>query len=321
MGTYITHYSWDADADIWGILEVDQIHPLHNDFASLKELLVAGRGEIQKLSENHPEQGLPLDSVDLISPIAGASRLICVGNNFLETDPETGKQSKPPKEIMFYRKDESSLQGAKEMIPRPAQSRLLDYGVEVGLIIGKSIHSPITIDEAELEKYVAGIVMLNDLHPRDHSLRAPGHQWFQGNSYRGMSPAGPFIYLFDEGEAEHLHNLDLKLWVDDDLRQNANTKDWALKPADVISRISQVINLDVGDIILMGTPDGSAARPVSSTAKKIGGLFLSENTQAKLIIDKAASNPHYLKTGQIVKCTIASPNGKIDLGTQICTVE
>ena len=314
MGFYIARYSWEGDA-AWGVVMVDQIHPLHTQFESLQDLLIAGREEARKLVQNPPEGGLPVSQVTFLSPVTAPARILCQGINYIDHKEETGKKADSPGNL-FFRKDESALNGANQPIVRPKGCRLLDYEIELGLVIGRSIRTAIDVQEEELGKYVAGLVMANDISARDYMLSTPFRQWYQGKSYRTFLPMGPYLYLMDPQESALIHNLDLKLWVNGEIRQNANTKDLIHKPAQAISDASRFTNLEVGDVLMTGTPGGVAINAPSRSARKWLGLVFSESAQAKLFIDKEASNPRYLQNGDRIKATIASPDGKIDLGTQ-----
>ncbi|MDK8210667.1 fumarylacetoacetate hydrolase family protein, partial [Bacillus subtilis] len=86
---------------------------------------------------------------------------------------------------------------------RPAHVELLDYEIEVGLVIGKEIKEQVQITKENICEYVAGIVITNDITSRD--VQFTQFQWYKGKSYRTFCPTGPYLYLFDKDELSIIH--------------------------------------------------------------------------------------------------------------------
>ncbi|MEO0469923.1 MAG: fumarylacetoacetate hydrolase family protein [Bacteroidota bacterium] len=319
MGCYIARYQWD-DAPGWAVVLADRLIPLHNTAATLADFLETGLEEARNAASAPPESGLALKDVRFLSPVTAPARIMCQELSYTSDEDEEDKKSKEPPEPVFVRKDESSLNGANGIVKRPAGARLLDYGIELGLIIRCHIYQPVTITAENLHQYVAGLVMANDISARDLMLQTPFRQWYRGKGCRTLCPIGPFFYLWDKEDVPLINNLDLKLWVNEELRQNANTAQLGIGPAQTLSRLSEFINLAPGDCVLTGTPAGIAISTPGKAVRAIGSLLLSEKQQLKLFIDKQAQNPEYLQDGDQIRATIASPDGRIDLGTQNCVV-
>ena len=198
----------------------------------------------------------------------------------------------------------------------PEGCRLLDYEVEMGMVMKKAITKKMEITPDNIGNYVAGVVIANDMSPRDFQMFAPMGQWYVGKGWRYMCPIGPYIYIFEEGEAAKLHDITIKLWVNDDLRQDAHTSDLITKPELALTRASKFVDLEPGDVILTGTPGGVAIQIPSKEALK-KAQALSPGERAKRFIEGQLSGGRYLKNGDIIRCTLQSSDGSIDCGEQV----
>jgi 2-keto-4-pentenoate hydratase/2-oxohepta-3-ene-1,7-dioic acid hydratase in catechol pathway len=142
--------------------------------------------------------------------------------------------------------------GAKVMPPHFTQQ--LDYEVEIAIIIGKEAFR-VSVDEAL--DYVAGFTIFNDLSARDIQAREHSNKVILlGKSFNGSCPFGP--HLVTKDELPDPHNLDMKLLVNGDVRQDANTAQMHYKTAELVSWWSNT-TLEPGDIITSGSPPGVAA--------------------------------------------------------------
>ena len=102
---------------------------------------------------------------------------------------------------------------------------------------------------------IAGFCVGNDVSVRDWQRRVPTMQI--GKSFDTHGPMGPWLTTTDEvGDP---HNLDLKTWVNGELRQSSNTKHMIFNCFEQIEHLTQAFTLDVGDVIFTGTPDGVGA--------------------------------------------------------------
>jgi 2-keto-4-pentenoate hydratase/2-oxohepta-3-ene-1,7-dioic acid hydratase in catechol pathway len=142
--------------------------------------------------------------------------------------------------------------GAKVMPPHFTQQ--LDYEVEIAIIIGKEAFR-VSVDEAL--DYVAGFTIFNDLSARDIQAREHSNKVILlGKSFNGSCPFGP--HLVTKDELSDPHNLDMKLLVNGEVRQDANTSQMHYKTAELVSWWSNT-TLEPGDIITSGSPPGVAA--------------------------------------------------------------
>ncbi|MEM6805072.1 MAG: fumarylacetoacetate hydrolase family protein, partial [Bacteroidota bacterium] len=155
-----------------------------------------------------------------------------------------------------------------------------------------------------------------DTAPRDLLSCTPLSHWLMGNSWRCMCPIGPYIYLFEEGEASRMYEMEIQLWVNDELRQHAHTKDMITKAEQALTLASEGIDLEAGDVVLTGTPGGVAIQAPSKTVQNLARLFLSEEKLGKLLVKKQLKKGRFLKEGDVIQASLKSADGKIHVGEQ-----
>ncbi len=119
----------------------------------------------------------------------------------------------------------------------------------MGVVIGQKA-SAVSVEEA-LE-YVLGYCSANDLSARDLQMRTS--QWLLGKTLDGFCPIGP--YLVTRDEVPDPQQLELRTWVNGELRQNSSTADMIFSVAEIVSYASHHMTLDPGDVIITGTPEG-----------------------------------------------------------------
>jgi 2-keto-4-pentenoate hydratase/2-oxohepta-3-ene-1,7-dioic acid hydratase in catechol pathway len=218
---------------------------------------------------------------------------------------------------MLFTKSTASLTGPDDDIVTPPHVRLLDYEVELGIVIGKPITGPVTVTDETLADYVGAFVLANDVSARDVQL--PQGQWYKGKSYRTFCPVGPYLAVPDEDEVSRWRELRLTLSVNGEPRQNSLAGDMVFKPAATLTEFSQLEHFQVGDLLLTGTPGGVALQPPKALAQRITGL-LPEATKWNLFVKGQARSSSYLKPGDLVTASIRTADGALDLGTQHNTV-
>lgn len=174
-------------------------------------------------------------------------KIICVGLNYRRHADETNAPY--PEVPILFNKFDNTLTGHKSEIPVPKVTNMLDYEVELGIVIGKKAKN---VKEEGALDYVFGYCVVNDLSARDLQMRT--HQWLLGKSCDKFSPIGPYLVTSDE--VGNPNNLALKTFVNGELRQDSNTSDMIFSSAEIVSYISRHMTLEPGDIILTGTPEG-----------------------------------------------------------------
>lgn len=175
-------------------------------------------------------------------------------NQKLVLDPK--KEGVPP--WHFLKSGQATLSGHRSDVPFPARTARLDWEAELAVVIGKRA-SKVSVENA-LE-HVAGYMCANDLSARDHLVRGnvdPSSpfrfDWIGHKCFNGSCPLGPVFtpaQFIDTPE-----NLDIKLWLNGELRQDSNTRNHLYGVADQIAHLSERVDLFPGDVILTGTPAG-----------------------------------------------------------------
>jgi 2-keto-4-pentenoate hydratase/2-oxohepta-3-ene-1,7-dioic acid hydratase in catechol pathway len=204
-------------------------------------------------------QPVSLAEVRIEAPIPRPFRnILCVGKNYHEHAHEFTRSgfdagakvedAIPKKPIIFSKPPETVIADGDPIRYPHGVSDSIDYEAELGVIIGKGGRG---ISKADAYSHVLGYTIINDMTARD--LQSEHKQWFLGKSLDTFCPMGPWLVTADELEPE---NLVVKCWINDELRQNANTSDLIFDIPTLIETISAGITLYPGDIIATGTPAG-----------------------------------------------------------------
>jgi 2-keto-4-pentenoate hydratase/2-oxohepta-3-ene-1,7-dioic acid hydratase in catechol pathway len=216
--------------------------------------------------------------------------------------------------LTFFRKASGSIAGPSDDIVKPSHVRFLDYEVEIGLVIGREIPVGTEISEANLADYIAGLVVTNDVSARD--IQLPKTQFYESKSYPTFTPAGPALVLMDADELKRFGDLRLQLRVNGELRQNAIVNgDMIYPPIEALQGLARFQRLDPGDVVLTGTPVGTALSAPPKPIEIIGSL-LPPAVKWKAFFNRQAKNPKYLQDGDIVEAAVATDDGAVDLGSQ-----
>jgi 2,4-didehydro-3-deoxy-L-rhamnonate hydrolase len=311
MGWQIIRYA-GQDTIRWGVVRDGGVLPLPGDYATLADFLTGGGAE-EARTLGHGEyeaDTIPVASVEALSPVTAPCRIICQGTNYQAHRRET--QTHYGFNLIFAKAD-SSLTSPRGPVVRPRDVQLLDYELELGLVVGRAITGPIQSRAEPLEEVIAGLVMANDVSARD--VQIPEEQWFRGKSFRTFCPVGPYFYLLDKGDAARLGALRLQLWVNGQLRQNATADQLIYDPVSTLTLLSETLDLAPGDLLLTGTPGGVALRPPTGLARRLGSLLPPER-RMRAFVEAQRQRPEYLHDGDVVTSAIATPDGAIDLGRQ-----
>ncbi|WP_415822552.1 fumarylacetoacetate hydrolase family protein, partial [Mycobacterium senriense] len=159
-----------------------------------------------------------LDGLRLASPVTRPCRVIAQMTNFESHVKDAGMDSSSVP-LTFFRKASASINGPFDDIVKPAHVKLLDYEVEIGLVIGRTIPVGTNISDANLGDLIAGLVVTNDVSARDVQL--PQTQFYEAKSYPTFTPVGPELVLLSADELKRFGDLRLRLSVNGDERQNA----------------------------------------------------------------------------------------------------
>lgn len=180
--------------------------------------------------------------------------VFCVGRNYIEHvaegDRAAGRETEVPKYPQFFTKPPTAVIGPDETVPSYAAiTRVLDYEVELALIIGRP-GADITAERAF--EHIFGYTVANDITARD--LQRRHGQWFKGKGLDRSCPLGPWIVPADEIAAPP--DLRISLTVNGETRQDSRTSQLIFDIPTIIATLSQGLTFETGDIIATGTPSG-----------------------------------------------------------------
>ncbi len=219
---------------------------------------------------------LKLDEVQISAPIPYPRRnVLCLGKNYLDHVSEVkglkNVNSDIPDKPIYFSKTAYPAIGHKDYIIAHSDIvKELDYEAELAVIIGKKCKN---VAAEDAEDVIFGYTIANDVSARD--LQQDHVQWHKGKSLDTYCPMGP--YIAHKSSISFPPRLEIKSYVNGELRQNGNTGQLIFDIPTIISDLTKGITLYPGDIILTGTPAG------------VGAGF---------------NPPKYLNAGDIVDCVI-----------------
>ncbi len=239
--------------------------------ASLRALIAADARafhEFLRAQAMQESERVPEEAVTLQAPLHDPGRVIGIGLNYRDHAREVGQEVAdfPP----LFAKWTNSLTGPFDPIPLPPDVTALDYEVELGIVIGRRA---CRVAPEEALAYVFGYTVINDVSARDRQFRTS--QWLAGKIGDGFAPLGPAVT-----ERQDLGDplvLELKTWVNGELRQAGHTRDMVHGVAALVSGLSELLTLEPGDLIASGTPAG---------------------------VGMSAKPPRYLRSGDLVRMEI-----------------
>lgn len=189
----------------------------------------------------------PLNEVELLPPVLGPEKILCVGINYANRHAEYGDENAPQYPSMFYRAP-LSLTGHGQPIVRPRESEQLDYEGEIALVIGTPGRR---IPAWKALEHVAGVTLCNDGSVRDW-MRHGKFNVTQGKNWDSTGSIGPWIVTADEIDLNKPLQLTVKL--NGAVMQADTTASMVRSFADLIAYASTFMTLKPGDIIVTGTP-------------------------------------------------------------------
>jgi len=191
----------------------------------------------------------PLDSVKLAPLVPEPGKIVCLGLNYYDHAKEGGRE-KPDYPWFFFRAA-SSLVAHGEPGLAPKVSTKFDYEAELAVVIGNTV--PRHTMEKDALHYVFGYACFNDMSVRDYQKRTP--QWTIGKNFDRTGGFGPLLVTADE-LAPGAAGLRIRSRLNGEVMQDANTDDMIFSVAETIALLAQVLTLEPGDVIVMGTPAG-----------------------------------------------------------------
>ena len=191
---------------------------------------------------------VPLAEAHLEAPIARPPKFLAIGLNYADHVAESGMDT--PEHVMIFNKQSTCVTGPTDPVHLPKVSHVLDYEGELGIVIGKRGRH---VSRENASDYIAGYTVVDDVTVRDWQFHTP--TWTMGKSFDTHGPTGPWIVTTDE--ISDPHQLELRTYVNDELRQESNTKNLIFDCFYLVEHISKAFTLEPGDIIATGTPGGA----------------------------------------------------------------
>ncbi len=221
-----------------------------------------GIDHLRCLAHGAPQHALA--DVRLLAP-ARPRKFLAIGLNYADHIAESGMEA--PQYPVFFNKQITCVVGPDADVHMPRVSSLLDYEGELAIVIGtRCRHVPVE----RAHKVVAGYTIANDVSVRDWQVRSP--TMTMGKSFDTHGPLGPWLVTPDElGDP---HDLPIRTYVNDELRQDGNTRDMIYNSFAQIAHLSEAFTLEPGDVIATGTPAGIGAvrQPFPEGLLKIGDV-------------------------------------------------
>ncbi|MEN8722091.1 MAG: fumarylacetoacetate hydrolase family protein [Alphaproteobacteria bacterium] len=300
----------------WGLVRNGMISVIDGDYPTTRAFIATFSNDTAKLAAL-PDGTIAEDAVTLLSPVTRDSRFVCQGANYEQHMIDSGMNPDDKNFNMIFTKATSCLAPADTDVIRPKVVQLLDYEIELGIIMKQDITSPQNVTRENLGDYIAAVTIVNDVSARD--IQIPQMQFYKGKSFRTFGPCGPYLTLLEPGDIDQIEQLDLLLTVNGETRQKDNTANLVFKPAETLTELSSVQDFAVGDLIATGTPSGCALSAPSAGKQKIAGL-LPEAKKWDMFIKMQLKRPQYLQPGDKMETSIRSADGAIDLGVQRNTI-
>ena len=202
--------------------------------------------KVSKFINSNPEV-IPLSEIEFLPVIERPGKVLAVGLNYKDHAKETGMDL--PKVPMIFTKQSTSVLGHQGEIHKPKVSDAVDYEGEMAFVIGKKCRH---VSKEDALDVIAGVTICNDVSVRDWQIASP--TFTMGKSFDTHCPIGPYIVTMDE--ISDIHNLKIKTYVNDELRQDSCTDQLIFDCYDLIEHITKAFTLEPGDIIATGTSSG-----------------------------------------------------------------
>lgn len=315
MSRTIIRYA-EGSTPQWGVQFGRNIAPLQLETPSTGELL---SGHWDLIWAIEPEAAIvPIERVQLLPPVTQHQQFICQGVNYRSHIAESGLRVEDFPFNTIFTKASSCITAADVPVVRPAHVQLLDYEIELGLVVRAPVPAGTQVGQGDLAQWLAGVTIVNDLSARDVQL--PQGQFYKGKSYRGFGPVGPALVLLTREEWARWPELHMRLAVNGQTRQDAYCAEMIHGPAATLTELAALQDLNPGDLIATGTPAGCAGRSPGKLTMFILKHLMSDAGKWRMFIGKGRSNPAYLRPGDRISAAIRTDDGDIDLGEQTTSI-
>ncbi|TNE38853.1 MAG: FAA hydrolase family protein [Alphaproteobacteria bacterium] len=240
--------------------------------------------EAEKAADNPRASSRPLSEVKLLPPVLRPRKILAIGLNYHDHINEVKEAGRKVPEVpVVFNKQVTAINGPTGDIHLPKVSEALDYEGELAMIIGRTCRH---VSKEKALSVVAGFAVANDVSVRDWQKRTP--TMTMGKSFDTHCPLGPSLTTTDEVDP---HNLGIRTWVNDELRQSSNTKHLIFSCETIIEHLTAAFTLEPGDVILTGTPSGVAMAMDPPNWLKEGDVVRVEVEGLGEIVNKVVKEP------------------------------
>jgi 2,4-didehydro-3-deoxy-L-rhamnonate hydrolase len=181
-------------------------------------------------------------------PVPRPGKVVAIGLNYADHARESGVPV--PTEPVVFLKASHTVVGPNDPIVIPRGSQKTDWEVELGVVIGRDVEYLESLEAAAAA--IAGFTISHDVSERHFQLERGG-QWTKGKSCRSFNPLGPWLVTPDEVDCR---SLALTLDLNGERVQNGSTATMVFDPFFIVHYLSQLMPLEIGDVISTGTPPG-----------------------------------------------------------------
>jgi 2-keto-4-pentenoate hydratase/2-oxohepta-3-ene-1,7-dioic acid hydratase in catechol pathway len=241
---------------------------------TMRELLALGPSALDAVRHAAAAHDslLPLDGVALEAPVPDPRKFLAIGMNYRDHIEESARKGiRAPETQIWFNKQVSCVHGPYAAVHRPRLSAMLDYEVELCVVIGQRCR---LVSEADALSVVAGYTIANDFSVRDVQWASP--TWTLGKSFDTHGPIGPWLVTADE--VPDPQSLRLRLTVNGELRQDNSTALMLYGVRQQIAHLSRIMTLEPGDLLATGTPMGVGAGREPPVYLKAGDVVRAEIT-------------------------------------------
>lgn len=230
-----------------GIIRVaDHLSAAPRDMAGLIGEWQLWQEPLQRLAQLQ-KTDFTLDEVTLLAPVPRPGKILGIGLNYADHVAESGMAT--PADQLWFAMMNTAANGPYAPIDLPRVSEQLDYEAEMVFVIGKRCRH---VSREQAREAIFGYCVGNDVSVRDWQLRTS--QFVLGKSFDGHAPFGPWLVTPDE--LGNPHELGIRCFVNDEKRQDSNTRELIFDCYQQVEHLSKVMTLEPGDVIFSGTPGG-----------------------------------------------------------------
>jgi 2-keto-4-pentenoate hydratase/2-oxohepta-3-ene-1,7-dioic acid hydratase in catechol pathway len=224
--------------------------------------------------------------IEYLPPLPTPPKIICLGLNYADHAAESG--FKPPDYPTIFSRFNSSLTGHRAPLVRPRVSTQFDYEGELVAIVGRAGRH---ISRANALDHICGYSVFNDASVRDYQMKSP--QWTIGKNFDGSGAFGPAFVTADE-LPRGATGLKLQTRLNGTVLQSASTSQMIFDVATTVALLSVALTLEVGDVLVMGTPSGVGLARSPQIFMKAGDVCEIEIEGVGLlhnpVVDEPAAN-------------------------------